>query len=78
MITSPNRHEYDGYRDDFSVEEDKKWVKDTFPLDRFATNRNPAGWEHIASVNFLTSWGESAPVDGTVRYLTDMQFELSK
>jgi hypothetical protein len=78
FINSPNGHDYDGYRTDFSVEEEKKWVKYSLPLDRFSKNRDAAGWEHITSVNLLASWGDSAPVEGTVIYLTDMQFELSK
>jgi hypothetical protein len=76
FVTSPNGHDYDGYRAEFTVDEEKQWVRYTFPLDRFMKNRNPAGWESITSVAFLTSWGDSAPVEGTVLYLSDMRFEL--
>lgn len=79
FINSPSgTHDYDGYRLEFSVENEKQWTKYTFPLDRFTKNRTPGGWAHVTAVNFLAAWGDAQPVDGTVLYITDMQFELGE
>lgn len=71
VFVSPNENDRGDYYITSFVVDWKGWKEFNIPWDNFEWARNPAGWDAITELQFIT-YQFSPPTPGTILYLSDI------